>query len=1288
MKWWIENGYDYQKTPKTTFGSGQTDLEEIRRERLRATIHLTDYLKSKYDAVWFKGSAMYRPLDGDQVCLFDSSRVYKVDKTLVKSGEIGSKIVAKVGIDPYNRGVIIPIGTKGIIVDKKKPDERQEWAKNSEWIYSIKWEKGGTMWGILDSWIEPYVKKVKISEEETKIIRRDFWKTYEEVYKMNEGGIESFLPISREEELKVVAFIRMNYIGETGDQIRKTLRKIKHDRKVIQGSGHKFDIIDYSTIIENKPTIFKIRKTNHGVGYSIESEGSYSQWMKVILPSRTLNEETFMSPPYRYYPISRKEEDEVVQHITKEWTKEMGLNIGPFLKKVKQLRKVRLLPTVDVDIIDYRIEDIAENWPITFHIMKNLDGVGFSTGSKFHEDNGDWKMIIPPKETLTESENSSQISYPVITKEEELRAIFIIKDDWIQPDDYNNELGKTFRKIKHDRNSRVGNIIPDMIQYEGYINGIRLIFSIEKNKDGIGYWVFDSPPIMKVRQRFKVIIPSSKYLTESVAIGKRYSPMTRIEELESLRCIILKMRENDRDKKSDFRKVGQRNKIITDYPEGRRFADDRDYEYTAYDGEQYLLIIRKRSDGFFYRNISMKDVERMPLYTRHGTFYPLHKKPEYLKENTINEELNLGKFEDDFFSIKYEMQLEFQTGKKHQNWRLIPARELLSLWMTFGKYKRVDEDKLYKIWEIVKENVIKIIINTEEWRDESTEFFGVEDRDQITDKLRKKHAWFISDLSKNKWIRNSGEEGGNARYSDQYQTLYKLLNKCYSLTTSEGLLVGIDTILNFVHGLGPMAHWFVEGGTTTLDRIKNFQAKGIVIPENKVSVGNYKLRENDSDHGEALRQTGYWGKAGAGAIILSKRTGRILLPYRSTSVEQPNTWGVWGGAIDSNEDPAQAVSREISEEVGVTTQIDGLIPLYVYEDPRVGFRYHNFLAVVPDEFQPRLNWETENYRWVDFGDWPSPLHFGLKLLLQNSKNQIFEEVKKYTPQKSAEVPTNQDKEKYSAAVYAIKKVWQSMFRVGEKDKFSGYDFRMYASNEQSLQNMFEEFGKKFFPQSHEPAHEFLDYAETVLEKLEQIYNKRRAAKMNPNDPLFLLKKIVIGKTWEGAKQSLEKVSLATQLYKGGRVSDEQSELLFNRLYRIALGETMYDMKKISNMIRLSDVRSTTNDPNDHINTFLRYNTTKGSTKFPDRVQIYRGTPSPLAKIRPGDFVTLDKDYARDYMRGKYGTVISDILPSKDLLVQTMEPEKSHLIYWPEGHQIKKIENVPTFREFYNQWATL
>ena len=72
----------------------------------------------------------------------------------------------------------------------------------------------------------------------------------------------------------------------------------------------------------------------------------------------------------------------------------------------------------------------------------------------------------------------------------------------------------------------------------------------------------------------------------------------------------------------------------------------------------------------------------------------------------------------------------------------------------------------------------------------------------------------------------------------------------------------------------------------------------------------------------------------------------------------------------------------------------------------------------------------------------------------------------------------------------------------------------------------------------------------------------------------------------------------------------------------------------------------------------------------------------MAKIRPGDFVTFDKDYARGYTRGKFGTVHKDILSSKDLVVYKMEPERDELVYWPEGHQIKKVENIPTFKEFW------
>lgn len=143
--------------------------------------------------------------------------------------------------------------------------------------------------------------------------------------------------------------------------------------------------------------------------------------------------------------------------------------------------------------------------------------------------------------------------------------------------------------------------------------------------------------------------------------------------------------------------------------------------------------------------------------------------------------------------------------------------------------------------------------------------------------------------------------------------------------------------------------------------------------------------ENDAQHAAALRDTGFWGRAGAGALVLAADTGRILLPHRSMRVEQPGTWGVWGGAIDPGEDPMAAARREVEEEAGASGIVE-MVPLYVFR--KGDFKYHNFLAVVPSEFTPRLNWETQGYKWVEYGDWPSPLHFGLVSLLANSEEEI------------------------------------------------------------------------------------------------------------------------------------------------------------------------------------------------------------------------------------------------------------------------------------------------------------
>lgn len=146
-------------------------------------------------------------------------------------------------------------------------------------------------------------------------------------------------------------------------------------------------------------------------------------------------------------------------------------------------------------------------------------------------------------------------------------------------------------------------------------------------------------------------------------------------------------------------------------------------------------------------------------------------------------------------------------------------------------------------------------------------------------------------------------------------------------------------------------------------------------------------KENDEAHIEAREKTGFWGKRGAGAVILALDTGKLLIAHRGAKVEEPHTWGGWGGAIDEGEDAEEGAKREVQEEMG-KIDIKEVVSLFVFKDKKSSFKYHNFLFVVEKEFKPKKlkksGWENEGHKWVKFGDWPKPVHFGLKTLMNDA----------------------------------------------------------------------------------------------------------------------------------------------------------------------------------------------------------------------------------------------------------------------------------------------------------------
>jgi len=140
--------------------------------------------------------------------------------------------------------------------------------------------------------------------------------------------------------------------------------------------------------------------------------------------------------------------------------------------------------------------------------------------------------------------------------------------------------------------------------------------------------------------------------------------------------------------------------------------------------------------------------------------------------------------------------------------------------------------------------------------------------------------------------------------------------------------------------------------------------------------------DDDEVHAQAMAETGFWGRRGAGCLVYARSTGRFLVALRSDYVQEPGTWGTWGGAVPEGVDAAASTLRELAEETGCA-EVEAMVPAYVFRDEATGFAYENFVAVVEDEFEPVLNWENDGWRWVEQGEWPEPLHFGLDDFLAN-----------------------------------------------------------------------------------------------------------------------------------------------------------------------------------------------------------------------------------------------------------------------------------------------------------------
>ncbi len=144
------------------------------------------------------------------------------------------------------------------------------------------------------------------------------------------------------------------------------------------------------------------------------------------------------------------------------------------------------------------------------------------------------------------------------------------------------------------------------------------------------------------------------------------------------------------------------------------------------------------------------------------------------------------------------------------------------------------------------------------------------------------------------------------------------------------------------------------------------------------------MKLNSVQRLNAGRETG----EGAGGLYYCPDSENFLIMLLSDD----DTWCGLGGGRDRIDgqgfEPLETtVKREAFEEAGLDMDTPvRLIPVGIKHHPD-GFKFHNYLALIEEEFLPVINDEHKSFQWVPYKDFPKNMHPGMMEVFHTPEGQ-------------------------------------------------------------------------------------------------------------------------------------------------------------------------------------------------------------------------------------------------------------------------------------------------------------